>query len=69
MYAIRSYYESGQTLRLKGKGALNAKTKSRGDLMVKLVVKVPQTDDPDILDAVQKMERFYGGDVRRDLHL
>jgi molecular chaperone DnaJ len=61
--------QSGQTLRLRGKGALNPKTKSRGDLMVKLVVKVPQTDDRDILDAVEKMDRYYEGDVRRDLRL
>ena len=41
--------QSGQTLRLKGKGAWNAKTKKPGDLLVKLIVKVPRTDDQEIL--------------------
>ncbi len=61
--------QSGQTLRLKGKGAVNLKTKKRGDLMVKLIVKVPQTDDREILQAVEKMEKIYKGDVRKDIHL
>jgi molecular chaperone DnaJ len=61
--------QSGQTLKLKGKGAFSAKTKKRGDLMVKLVVKVPQTDDRGVLDAVGKMDRYYKGDVRGDLRL
>jgi len=61
--------QSGQTLRLKGKGAFNAKTKKRGDLMVKLVVKVPQTDNIEILEAAGKMDQHYGGDVRAGIRL
>lgn len=61
--------QSGQTLRLKGKGAVNLKTKKRGDLMVKLIVKVPQTDDPEVLEAIEKMSKFYKGDVRKDIRL
>jgi len=61
--------QSGQTLRLKGKGAVNPKTKRKGDLMVKLTVKVPQTDDAEILQAARKMERFYGEDVRKEIRL
>ena len=45
------------------------KTKQKGDLMIKLVVKVPQTDDKDILEAVKKMDQFYKGDVRNGLKL
>jgi molecular chaperone DnaJ len=59
--------QSGQTLRLKGKGAVNVKTKQRGDLMVKLVVKVPQTDDREILEAAEKMNKFYKNDLRSDI--
>ena len=59
--------QSGQTLKLKGKGAMNPKTKQRGDLMVKLVVKVPKTDDREILEAVRKMDRYYEEDVRKAL--
>jgi len=59
--------QSGQVLRLKGKGAVNLKTKKKGDLMVKLVVKVPKTDDGEILEAVKKMDRLYEGDLRKDI--
>lgn len=59
--------QSGQSLRLKGKGAVNVKTKTKGDLMVKLIVKVPQTDDRGILEAVGTMEKFYKGNVRKDI--
>ena len=59
--------QSGQTLRLKGKGAVNLKTKKKGDLLVKLVVKVPRTDDGEILAAVKKMDGLYEGDVRKDI--
>lgn len=61
--------QSGQVLRLKGKGAVNVKTKKRGDLLVKLAVKVPKTDDKDILQAVQKMDRLYKGDLRKDIRI
>ncbi len=61
--------QSGQTLRLKGKGAVNVKTKKRGDLLVRLIVKVPRTEDKDILDAVQKMDALYEGDLRRDIRI
>jgi molecular chaperone DnaJ len=61
--------QSGQTLRLKGKGAVNVKTKQRGDLMVKLFVKVPQTDDKEILKAAEGMDRFYKGDLRSGIRL
>lgn len=61
--------QSGQTLRLKGKGAVNIKTKKRGDLMVKLNVKVPQTDDKEMLEAIEKMNSYYEGDIRKDIRL
>jgi len=37
--------------------------------MVKLVVKVPQTDDKGVLDAVENMDRFYKTDLRKDIRL
>jgi len=61
--------QSGQVLKVKGKGAISAKTKQRGDLMVKLVVKVPQTDDREALEAVEKMDRLYKEDVRARIRL
>jgi molecular chaperone DnaJ len=61
--------QSGQTLKLKGKGAGKAKSKERGDLMVKLVVKVPQTDDTEILQGAEKMNRHYKEDLRAKIRL
>jgi DnaJ-class molecular chaperone len=61
--------QSGQILRVRGKGAANVKTKKRGDLMVKLLVKVPQTDDREALEAVEKLNKYYRGDLRRDVRL
>ena len=61
--------QSGQVLKLRGKGAFNPKTKERGDLMVKLLVKVPRTDDAEILEAVEKMDGLYDGDIRKDIRL
>ena len=66
---VPSQSQSGQTLKVKGKGAVNPKTKQRGDLMVKLVVKVPQTEDKGILEAVEKMDRLYKEDVRRNIRI
>ena len=61
--------QSGQTLKLKGKGAVNPKTKQNGDLMVKLIVKVPQTDEREVLEAVEKLEGYYQEDVRKDIRM
>jgi molecular chaperone DnaJ len=61
--------QSGQTLKLRGKGAVNAKTKQRGDLLAKLIVKVPKTEDREILEAVRKLDGFYREDVRASIRL
>ena len=66
---VPSGSQTGRVLRLKGKGATNLKTKTRGNLMVKLVVKVPRTDDPEILAAVQKMDDMYEEDVRSAIRI
>ncbi|MFC1591184.1 molecular chaperone DnaJ [Thermodesulfobacteriota bacterium] len=61
--------QSGHIMRLKGKGAANSKSKQQGDLMVKLVVKVPQTRDKEVLEAVETIEKHYQGDLRKDITL
>lgn len=61
--------QSGQTLRLKGKGAVDLKTGNRGDMMVKLIVKVPQTDDKEVIGAAKKMESHYSGNIRKNLKI
>jgi molecular chaperone DnaJ len=61
--------QSGQTLRLKGKGATNIKTRQRGNLLIKLAVKVPRTNDPEIIETVKKMDRLYEQDVRSGISI
>ena len=61
--------QSGKTLKLKGKGAQNSKTRQNGDLYVRLVVKIPQTEDAATLETIKKMESLYTSDVRRDIKL
>ena len=66
---IPSRSQNGQTLRLKGKGAHNPKTKKNGDMLVKLVVRVPKTTDPEILKLTKKLDELYAGDVRSHLRI
>lgn len=61
--------KSGQVMRLKGKGVYNLKTKTTGDMYVTLRVQTPSTDDPEALKAAETLERFYQGDIRRDIGL
>jgi len=61
--------QSGQNLRLKGKGAYNPKKRKRGDILMKLVVKVPQTDDVETIEAARKMETLYREDIRKTVKL
>jgi len=61
--------QSGQTLKLKGKGAVDPKTRKKGDLLVKLIVKVPKTENSEIIDAARKMEPFYSEDLRAGLKI
>ncbi len=59
--------QTGQVLKLRGKGALNLKTGNRGDLLVKLKVLVPRTEDKEILNAVKKLDGLYKEDIRSGL--
>jgi DnaJ-class molecular chaperone len=61
--------QSGRVLRLKGKGAFNPKKKKHGDMMVRLIVKVPQTDDHHALESAKNLEALYGDTLRKDVRL
>jgi molecular chaperone DnaJ len=61
--------QNGRVLRLKGKGAFDAKARTQGDLLVKLLVKVPESDDPEALEAVRRMEGLYRKDIRKDIKM
>jgi len=56
--------QSGQTLRLRGKG-VKRKGRPAGDLYAHVVVKLPEGVDP---DALQALEAAYRADVRSELH-
>jgi len=61
--------QNGQVLKLKGKGATNLKTKHKGDLLVKLKVVLPKTDDDKKLEEIRKFESLYKTDIRSGLNL
>jgi len=57
---------AGKRLRLKGRGV---QKKHPGDLYLVIEIVVPQTADPDALDAAKRLDEFYDSDVRADLEL
>jgi molecular chaperone DnaJ len=61
--------QNGRVLRLKGRGAFDPKTRTKGDLLIKLQVKVPESDDPATLEAVRRMEHLYNKDIRRNIKM
>ncbi len=61
--------QSGQRLKIRGKGAPNPKTKQRGDLFIKLLIKVPRTENKEALEAAEKIDSLYTENVREDIRL
>ena len=59
--------QSGQILRSKGKGVHRGK--NVGDLYVRFLIKLPDTDSRDVERAVDELERFMRGNVRKGLEL
>jgi len=60
--------QSGQRLRLSGRGVRDPKGGDRGDLYVRLMVQVPKNGGSDRLkDAVAALESAYGEDPRAHL--
>ena len=59
--------QNGARLRLRGKG-VPRRSGGNGDLLVRLVVELPGTDDPRLKEIARELESLYGGrDVRQDL--
>jgi len=61
--------QSGQRLKVRGKGAANPKTKQRGDLFIKLLIKVPKTENREAIEAAEKIESLYTENVREGIRL
>jgi molecular chaperone DnaJ len=59
--------QSGQRLRIKGKGVPAQGKESAGDLYLNLMVRVP--NDEIAQDVIDKIDRAYGENVRKDLRL
>jgi molecular chaperone DnaJ len=59
--------QSGQQLRIKGKGVAAHGSSPAGDLYLRLMVRVPS--DHLAQDVIDKIDRAYGEDVRKDLRL
>ena len=61
--------QSGQVLRLKGKGVTDAKTNTSGDFYVKVMIQVPQETSERLRQAIDQLERCYTDNPRKDLQL
>ncbi len=61
--------QSGQKLRLKGKGVTDPKTRKSGDLYVKLLIHIPGNGGERAREAANALESCYGENPRKDLHL
>ena len=61
--------QSGQRLRLKGRGAADMRGGEAGDLYVRLLIQVPKSDDAAVRAAAEAIDQAYGEDPRAHLTL
>jgi DnaJ-class molecular chaperone len=60
--------QNGRKLRLRGKGVPHRRGEERGDLIVRLVARLPEGEDAAIEKIARELEPLYRGvDLRRDL--
>jgi molecular chaperone DnaJ len=59
--------QSGQTLRVRGKGCPRLDRDGRGDLLVEIQVVVPRNPDPALEEVLQALRRLLPGDPRAEL--
>jgi curved DNA-binding protein len=64
--SVPKHAQSGQEMRLKGKGVKRAS--KQGDLYVRFLVKLPAQDSEAIEQAVQTLESAMSGDLRSAIH-
>jgi DnaJ-class molecular chaperone len=62
---VPKHAQSGQRLRLKGKGV--ERKKEVGDLYVRFLVRLPDSDSQDVEHAIDELERHMSDDVRAEL--
>ena len=61
--------QGGQLYKLKGKGAFDPKTGKAGDLIVKLVVKLPCSKHEKCVEAASEIDQYYDRNVRAELKI
>jgi molecular chaperone DnaJ len=61
--------QSGQTLRLKGKGVTDAKTHTTGDLYLKLMIQIPKDGGDRARQAAELLDHYYTENPRQHLRL
>ena len=61
--------QSGQRLRLKGRGVPDLRGGEPGDLYVRLLIQVPKSDDASVHAAADTIDQAYGEDPRARLSL
>ncbi|OPL12427.1 MAG: molecular chaperone DnaJ [delta proteobacterium MLS_D] len=66
---IPSGSQNGKLLRVKGKGMADPRTKTRGDLFVRLAVRLPEGGDEEMRSAARILDRYYQGDIRKNVRL
>jgi len=54
-------------MRLKGKGIINPKTKSTGDMMIEIKIVPPPTTDIEVRRLLKKIEKKAPYNPRKDL--
>jgi curved DNA-binding protein len=59
--------QSGQQLRIRGKGVVAHGQTPAGDLFLRLMIQIPKEKVPP--DAIDKIDQAYGDDLRKDLRL
>ncbi|MCB9745650.1 MAG: J domain-containing protein [Alphaproteobacteria bacterium] len=59
--------QSGQRMRMRGKGVPGESGEAAGDLYLLLRPTPPRSDDPELAELAQQMDRFYTDDVRSGL--
>jgi curved DNA-binding protein len=60
--------KSGSKLRLRGKGVPKSDA-SAGDLIVTLMIRLPETRDEDVENLIRELEKKYEGDVRGEIKI
>jgi DnaJ-class molecular chaperone len=65
---IPAHSQNGARLRLRGKGVAHRVTSGRGDVIVRLVARLPDTEDPALDRAAEELDPLYTcDDLRKDL--